>query len=420
MIMRKKIIFIILISLLNIFIFTGRSYAATPISYGQILPGSISAANEKDEFTFSGTSGTVIAVLAAKTQGDLVPYLELYNPSGTKVQENYITILGYPLQANGTFKIVLRDYQNTNTGNYEICLYKINSPAGATSLNFDQTVSAQLTSPVKVDAYKFTTAAAGEKVFLSLSIPSASSPNFYPNAFLCDAQGVLVAQSDYAGVLSKTLSTSGTFYLFIGNGALSGTGSYQFTLSRWQAPAVFTDINFGQTSSGSLSSPTEIKTFRFSASAGDKVYISTGMLFLNQGDFQPVVELFDAAGNLLTPTDYYPMLYSFSNSGNFYIMVRDNYHNGVGLFEFTLQRTNNPANLKSLNYGQLIEDPIEVVTGINAYGLNATIGDNITLCSGIKAETQGDFGCNFELFNTSGGRQVDAYGSLKYTFAASG
>ena len=42
------------------------SYAATAISYGQTLTGSISTTGEQDEYTFTGTAGEVVTARLSK------------------------------------------------------------------------------------------------------------------------------------------------------------------------------------------------------------------------------------------------------------------------------------------------------------------------------------------------------------------
>lgn len=395
--------------------------AQTSISYGEIVSDSISTAGQKDEFVFSGTSREVIVILSSGTSGNLIPYLELYDSSGNKVQENYSAILGYGLQSSGTFKIVLRDYELRNTGNYELSLYRISNPTNTTAINFSQTVSATLSSPVKVDAYRFS-ATANEKIYIALSILPDSAEYFRPVLYLCDVSGNVLAQSDAIGILSKTLTNGGTFYLFVGNGSLSGIGSYTFTLSRWQNPTNFTDINFGQTASGSLNVANEIKVYRISGSANDKVYNIWSELSQNSGNFYPSIALYDTAGNLIPSwqTEYKKSLHTLPSTGDFYIFLRDIFYNGTGTYELTVQRTNEPANVKVLNYNSVVEDSLEVVTGINVYRFTANANERVTLCSAVKTETSGYFRGYLELYDVTGSRLAYASESLEYTFTTGG
>jgi len=61
-----------------------------------------------------------------------------------------------------------------------------------------------------------------------------------------------------------------------------------------------------------------------------------------------------------------------------------------------------------------------MVTNINTYSINASAGDKITVCSGVKTQTSGRFGLRLELFNSSGASLASGTDSFKYTFADSG
>jgi hypothetical protein len=62
-----------------ILLFPFSAYAQTPIDCGQTLAGSISAAAEKDSYTFTASANDGVTIRARKTSGNLTPYLELYN-----------------------------------------------------------------------------------------------------------------------------------------------------------------------------------------------------------------------------------------------------------------------------------------------------------------------------------------------------
>jgi hypothetical protein len=110
----SRLAILILISL-AILIFPPIVRAQAPINCGQTLAGTISAPAEKDSYTFSGTANDGITIRTRKTSGTLTPYLELYGPGGGLIT-GAAGKIDRILTESGTYRIDVRDQNNTNTG----------------------------------------------------------------------------------------------------------------------------------------------------------------------------------------------------------------------------------------------------------------------------------------------------------------
>jgi hypothetical protein len=97
------------------------------LAYGQSLNGTINPSNDRDTYYFGGTAGRVISIRMNKASGSsLDSYLELWNPSGSKVAENddgggdRNSWLVATLSQNGTYRIVARSWNYSSSGGYTI------------------------------------------------------------------------------------------------------------------------------------------------------------------------------------------------------------------------------------------------------------------------------------------------------------
>ena len=91
---------------------------STPINCGQILTGTISAADQINFYTFTAAANDVVMIRTRKTSGNLTPYFELYNPSGTRIWGPGWPATTQTLTVAGTYKILVVDRYNVSTGDY--------------------------------------------------------------------------------------------------------------------------------------------------------------------------------------------------------------------------------------------------------------------------------------------------------------
>jgi len=406
--MRRLFEFLILSFILSLIVlaFTAPTFAQTPISYGQTVSGAISAAGEKDEFTFSGTNGDVITIRFAKTNGNLSPYVELFDPGSTRIAYSTSGVINATLAAAGTFKITLRDNNNTNIGDYSLSLQRLNNPGGAIALNFGQTASGTIDSFAKMVTYQFS-ANANDKILIAFAGLTQTSGTFDLYLELYDTTGTKLVDSS-SGVLTATTTTAGNLYLLVMDRYRNGTGTYELTLQRTNNPANAQALSFGQTTSGTIATFTDIDVYSFTASINDTITVRFAGVSTTSGTFDPYLGLYDATGTSLTTSSSGSLTQKVTASGTFYLLATDNSRNGTGTYSLSLQRLNNPGGAIALNFGQTASGTIDSFAKIVTYQFSANANDKILIAFAGLTQTSGTFDLYLELYDTTGTKLVDS------------
>ena len=119
------------------------SYAQTPIDCGQTLAGQSLLAGRRNSYTFTASANDGITIRARKTSGTLTPYIELYGPGGTVIT-SAASQINRVLTETGTYRIDVRDQNNTNTGDYLLHWERMNTPCGAAPMDCGQVVTGSI------------------------------------------------------------------------------------------------------------------------------------------------------------------------------------------------------------------------------------------------------------------------------------
>jgi hypothetical protein len=95
------------------------------IRSGQTKSGTIGV-GDLDAAKFTAHVGQTATILMGKVSGAIYPLVELHAPDGTVIAQEWgyysATIEAQPLEQNGTYYIICRDYNGTQTGNYAVSL----------------------------------------------------------------------------------------------------------------------------------------------------------------------------------------------------------------------------------------------------------------------------------------------------------
>ncbi|NES81638.1 MAG: hypothetical protein F6K10_09665 [Moorea sp. SIO2B7] len=100
---------------------------STSINYEQSYTATISAFSEIDTYTFSGTSGDILA-FAIGDDINLYTRYSIYNPDGTLLSSNYTfsdLFDEISLYQTGTYTLLINDYNSGETGEYDFTLAKL-------------------------------------------------------------------------------------------------------------------------------------------------------------------------------------------------------------------------------------------------------------------------------------------------------
>ncbi len=98
------------------------------LSFGQTLRGAISPSTDRDTYYFNAVAGRTVSLRMIERTPSLDSYLELYDPSGSKIAENddsggdYNSWLVATLPSSGAYRIVARSYNGASSGEYTISL----------------------------------------------------------------------------------------------------------------------------------------------------------------------------------------------------------------------------------------------------------------------------------------------------------
>lgn len=304
MIKSSKILKLILItSAVFLVIGVKLAFAEAAVSYGQTVSDFISVAGERDEFTFSGATGDVIILPFTKISGDFNPYVELFDPQGRCIAYSGSGMINATLPATGDFKITVRDYNDTHTGNYQ----------------FSSQFSAN----------------AGDTLYIPLPNISPASNSFTPYLELYDSSGTRLADSSNGTLTATVPLNAGSYYFYLTDSSRTGTGAYEFTLERTNNPQNFKDLSHNSIIEDSLEAATGINIYRFTADANDKITICSAVETETSGDFSSYLELYDTAGRLLASGPE-SLKYTFADSGTFYLFISAYSHSGTGTYKFIL------------------------------------------------------------------------------------
>jgi len=343
---------------------------ATGISCGQIASGSISAVTEQDFYTFTADAGDVARIIVTTTSGGMEPTIELYNSTWTKIASatgwgNNRTI-DTTLAEGGTYTIIVSDYGNSETGDYNIGWYRFNNPCNAAGATCGQPASGSISAIGEQDFYTFT-ATAGDMVTIRSTVTSGSMD---PSVELYDPAFTLIANASPSpglAIINKTLSTNGTYTVIVNDEDENGTGNYTLTWHNLNNPCNATPIACGQTVSGSLNPVGEQDLYTFQASAGYNAVLT--MTRAAGGVVDPYLELYDQ----ITGTR---ISYTYTSSGTSteinqvlasdgtYIGITSDYgSNETGDYTLTFQKVNNSCSqvaVTSPNGGEIVESGVAI------------------------------------------------------------
>ena len=174
-------------------------------------------------------------------------------------------------------------------------------------------------------------------------------------------------------------------------------------------------IGFGETIQCSISSPGEVDTYTFTASAGDKVLLRIAD---TSSDIWPEVRVRDSGGieqcaaygtasaEIATCT--------LPGGGTYSILATDRLSAETGDYYLYLQRLNNPGSALPITFGQTLPGSILTPAEMDTYTFTASPGDKVLL---RIADTSGDIWPEVRVYDPAGAKQCDAYGTASAEIA---
>ncbi len=393
--------------------------SAVPITYGQTMTGTIQGPGQVVTYTFTASAGDKVLVRMSKSSGTLWPGITVYSPDGTKACEAYSSstavIASCTLTSTGTFSILAYDYFGTGTGDYSLYLQRLNNPGSPVSIALGQTLSGSITTPAEMDTYTFT-ASAGDKMLVRMSI---SSGTLWPGITVYSPDGTRLCEtysSSTAVIASCTLTSTGTYSILAYDYFGTGTGDYSLYLQRLNNPGSPVPIALGQTLSSSITTPAEMDTYTFAASAGDMVLVRMSK---SSGTLWPGIAVYSPDGTRLCET------YSSStaviasctltSTGTYSILAYDYFGTGTSDYSLYLQRLNNPGSLVSIALGQTSSGSITTPAEMDTYTFTASAGDMVLV---RMSKSSGTLWPGITVYSPDGTKGCEAYSSSTAVIAS--
>ena len=190
--------------------------------------GSIDLINEFDCYTFEASTNDILRLKVIETGGTLYLTQEIVDPDGiTECTENYYGEYNCTLNKTGTFMLLLRDSDGSNTGSYSIYLQRLNDPVGCGTIYFGISTGGSINQINEFDCYTF-------KASLNAQVLSSvveTSGNLYVDQEIVDPDGTPLCSETYYNDMSCTLNKTGIFTLLIRDNVGVNTGGYQISLT---------------------------------------------------------------------------------------------------------------------------------------------------------------------------------------------
>jgi hypothetical protein len=305
------------------------------IEIDEVVSGTLLDGAE-DLWTFDATAGTTILIELASEDFDCV--LELLDEDGNELAydddsagDGDSLIENFTLDSSGTYVIVVRAYNNSGGGDYDLTLLGIEE----NDIEYDDLVSDTLTADTE-DLWTFS-GASGDTITISLE-----SDDFDTVLQLLDGDGFEIAYDDDGGGSSNSLiwnfvlPETGFYTILVRAFSEDGAGDYDLSLEE-TIIIISGTISYGGAIDGELTEG-ERQVWAFDATAGDVVTIS-----LESDDFDSFLELRTDTGVVLfedddggEDRDSLIEAYTIDDTGTYLIVVRSYRADQAGDFTLSL------------------------------------------------------------------------------------
>jgi hypothetical protein len=362
------------------------------ISFGETIHCAITAAGEIDAYTFTASAGDKVLVRMSKTaSGSLWPGVTVNAPGGAKLCEqasiNSTTaeIPSCTLTGSGIFTILAHDGNSgLPTGEYHLYLQRLNNPGNTVSISFGQTLPASISTSAEMDTYTFS-ATVGDKVLVRMS--KTILANFWPGVRVYSPDGTKLCEQNSTSsttveIASCALSSTGTYTILAYESSYGMyADGYHLFIQRLNNPGDPVSITFAQTLPASIATPTEMDTYTFLASAGDKVLVRMSQ---SSGNVWPGIRIYGPDGTKLCDKHSSDSVTaeiascSLPDSGTYTILGYDDlYGMYTGDYHIYIQRLNDPGDPIPISFGQTLSGSIITSAEMDTYTFLASAGDKV-------------------------------------------
>ena len=244
--------------------------AATSVTPGTVVTGTLATGLTTNLYQFSGTAGQSVYFESIANSPTSSAYATVYNPGNAALTSFYLDGSGYDTTAKlpytGTYILAVAGLSTANSSpTYSFEIFDTVNPTSTLTLGTE--VTGTIANPGDSHNYTFT-GTAGQRIYYD-GLASAST---YLFAELTDPYGTAlfnnISSSSDSG--PYTLVYSGTYTLTIFSYYIErATGAYAFTLDDTSSA---TSVTPGTMVTGTLATPLTTNLYQFSGTAGGSIY----------------------------------------------------------------------------------------------------------------------------------------------------
>jgi hypothetical protein len=393
---------------------TDSPVGALPLSLDQVQTGTIGSVTQSNAYTFSANANDVFNFTVVTTSGKLLPCIQVYNSAGAKVASGSscpgaggLELNGVTVPTAGTYSVIVKDYYDTYTGNYNIFQQRTDGPPNAITLPYDTVTSGTISAISQTNNYTF---AANANDILDFTVIRTSG-TLLPCIQVYNLAGAKVANGGScpgaAGLELNALAipSSGTYTVSVKDYYDTYTGNYDIFLQRTDSPVGELPLPLGQVQTGNIGSATQSNAYTFSANAND---VFNFTMVTTSGSLLPCIQVYNSAGAKVANGGSCPGAgglelngVTVPSAGTYSVIVKDYYDTYTGNYNLFLQRTNDPADPIDVVFDQVMTGTISAVAQSSVYTFNGTANDILNF---TVTRTSGTLLPCMQVYNSSGAK----------------
>jgi hypothetical protein len=346
--------------------------AATPITYGNPVSGTLNPGTQTYAYAFSAAVGDIVYFDALTNTGDT--YWQLLNPLGQSIFSNGFSATGpTTLTMAGTYTLLVggqyyNAYNNSGGSSFSFAVDQdINT---TTALTLGATVTGSITQPGQSANYTFSLGSVSNLYFDSLLNQSSIDWT------LTGPTGTVVSARNLYSYENQVITLSaGAYTLSINANGGASIGAYSFRML--DLTTTGTSFNIGDVVSGSGATPQTTGVYQFSGTAGQSLYFNT---LSNGGDGYLQWQVIDPFGNtVFSARGFSPVgTETLSATGIYTVLVEGTYYDTTTAPTYSFQITNETTTSTPITLGGPAQVGPFSVPGQVGTALNFTGAETVT------------------------------------------
>ena len=362
-------------------VFATPKCAAPTLTCGMVVTNMIADPAQQHVYSLNGSTGDVVRLTSVSTSGGIGPDIDIFSPAGVRVGGFGYNdgINTFCLPATASYRVVVRDRYNDDTGTYSLGVVFATPKLAAPPLTCGMIVTNMIADPSQQHAYSLS-ASAGDVVRLT---SVSMSGGLGPDIDIFSPAGVQVGGFGYNdGINTFCLPATASYRVVVRDRYNDDTGLYSlgvvFATPKCDAPELLS----GVVVTNMIKDPSQQHVYSLNGLQGDVLRL-TGVPV--SGGVGPDLDIFNAFGVLVGGFGYndYSSTLTLTNSGMFRVIVRDRYNDDVGQYSLMFNILGRaPSAIVTVTFdaqgGTVIPASTTVTTGLNYGTLPIPVRANYT------------------------------------------